>query len=37
MLEASHTLEYFYPEYGKVITRKNGMTEFKLNKLNYTR
>ena len=37
MLEASHTLEYFYPEYGKVVTRKNGMTEFKLNKLNYTR
>jgi hypothetical protein len=33
MLEASKKIQKKYPEYGSVITRKSGMTEFKLKKI----
>lgn len=33
MLEASQRLKKTYPEYGNIITKKNGMTEFRLRKI----
>ena len=36
MLEASQRLKNAYPEYGNISTKKNGMTEFRLKKINAT-
>ena len=35
MLEASKLLKKTYPEYGEISTKKNGMTEFRLKKLQF--
>ena len=36
MLEASKLLKKTYPEYGEISTKKNGMTEFRLKKIQGT-
>jgi hypothetical protein len=33
MLEASKKIKAAYPEYGDIVTKKNGMTEFRLKKI----
>jgi len=37
MLEASKKLKEKYPEYGNIVTKKTGMTEFKLRKILYSK
>jgi hypothetical protein len=36
MLEASNRLKKEFPDYGDISTKKNGMTEFRLKKINAT-